>query len=140
MPFREQEYSELCAQCRKPAGDYCLRCTKPLCVDHAPGQGRRCDECEEVWAETLSRIERGVLRSAWIKSLHLIGAALVSIGAWVLLLSLVTVFDLPAAVWVAAGGAAFFGVGALWKNQIKAGARRRFLAEQRRHLLTSGDD
>jgi hypothetical protein len=57
VPLRHQEFSELCAVCRDPARDACLRCAAPLCERHVPRRGRRCDACEHEYRDGLLRQE-----------------------------------------------------------------------------------
>ncbi len=57
MAFRSKRYSELCGMCRKPARAKCLRCDKPLCIDHVPRRDTRCDACEAEFKESILQRE-----------------------------------------------------------------------------------
>lgn len=50
MPYRVSD-AESCAICRKVATSTCIRCSRPLCPDHAHRSDRRCELCERWFEE-----------------------------------------------------------------------------------------
>ena len=46
MPHRHAEFRELCLKCGERSSTECLRCGDPYCEEHAPMEGRRCQDCE----------------------------------------------------------------------------------------------
>lgn len=43
--------------CRRPARGKCLRCSVPLCVDHEPRRGLRCNACEAEFRNSILKHE-----------------------------------------------------------------------------------
>lgn len=130
MPHRHQEIVSLCAECRSPADDGCMRCGKPLCGKHAPSDEERCNSCEGRFLE-LAPVYLPSKMLSLVSNIGLIGGlvATVGIGALVISQSIVS-WSLVAAV---GGMVGLYGIReAVAKRHAGrlAEARTRFLQER----------
>ena len=57
VALREQEYVELCHQCKHPAAGPCLCCGLMLCAEHGPpADDQRCPTCEAEYVRKNARM------------------------------------------------------------------------------------
>ena len=54
-PYRYQEATDLCLQCRAPAGFRCHRCRGPSCPAHRPASSELCTDCEDTVTALVER-------------------------------------------------------------------------------------
>jgi hypothetical protein len=64
VAFREQEIVALCSVCKEVASEICARCNIPMCESHAPGDFRRCEDCEEFFKSRCASLSTDLALSA----------------------------------------------------------------------------
>ena len=71
MKYRSADIKKLCSICGEKAPFWCLRCGRPLCVEHMHVDDTRCAECEEHYATVLepAAVERAAERKGGLMHL-----------------------------------------------------------------------